>query len=645
MNGTKLLESYRSTGSETAFAELLQRYTNMVYSVAKRRVSDQSLAEEVTQTVFIRLAKSPPKLTHDGELASWLHRTAIHVAIDVWRSETRRRTREQQSVAMQSPTTEEAKVWEDITPHLDEALGKLSEEDRQALLLRFFERKPMRDVGSILGVSEDAAKMRVSRALNRLRGQLVPHGIACSVAALGLVVTARSVEAAPANLVGRIVSASRVFRGAHTTSFLRAGALRIAGAVTLAVAVALLFVASGGGDADAGAATQSAVQEPSTPGEPLARGGRNSAGVFTASALVSEKIHMRLQVVAGDTGQGLRGAEVQAAYYYAGGRGEGHELVTDSNGDAFIPKAKEGGNPGMNVFVSIAGYVPVAIGFGRVVPSDYVLNLQPAALVAGVVVDEEGQPVSGVRLEASPREDHKDDQPNTDFQTTRVETDSAGLFQYPYLPQSYPEVRFTLTREGYAPTDVEMPVGKPESLTATLVIKRGFSVSGRVTDDQGFPIPGATIRDLPKIGYRRRTTETDSKGEFLLRGISNQYSSTAEVTVEAKGRTPQLRKVELIQTNETANFSLSKATPLRGRVVDPSGQPLAGVACRTDTDDRGRRPFWWSTHTDAEGRFEWDSAPAEPTLFWFELDGYEVIRDRSLQVGSDHMITLVPKAD
>ncbi len=647
MNGAKLLESYRSTGSETAFAELLQRYTNLVYSVAKRRVSDQSIAEEVTQTVFIRLAKSPPKLTHDGELASWLHRTAVHVAIDVWRSETRRRTREEQSVAMQSLTTEEAKVWEDITPHLDEALSKLSEEDRQALLLRFFERKPMRDIGSILGVSEDAAKMRVSRALNRLRGQLVPHGIACSVAALGLIVTARSVEAAPANLAGRIVSASRVSRGAHTASIRRVGALRIAGAATLAVAVAWLFVTSGGGDADAGAGTQSAVQEPTTPGEPLAHGGRNSAGVFTASVLASEKIRMRLHVVAGDTGQGLRGAEVQAVYFYVGDGGEGHELLTDSNGDAFIPEAKERGEAGMNVFVSIAGYVPVAIGFGfgRDFPSEFVLNVQPAALVAGVVVDEEGQPVSGVRLEASPREDNKDDQPNTDFQTTRVETDSAGLFQYPYLPQSYPEVRFTLTREGYAPTDVEMPVGKPESLTATLVIKRGFSISGRVTDDQGTPIPGAMIRDLPKIGYRRMTTETDGNGEFLLRGISNQYSSTTEVTVEAKGLTPQLRKVELIQTNETANFSLSKATPLRGRVVDQSGQPLAGVACRTHSDGQGRRPFWWSTRTDTEGRFEWDSAPAEPTLFWFERDGYEAIRDRSLRVGTDHTITLVPKAE
>jgi protocatechuate 3,4-dioxygenase beta subunit len=467
------------------------------------------------------------------------------------------------------------------------------------------------------------------------------------VAALGLLVTARSVEAAPANLAGRIVSASRVSTGAHTASFRRAGALRIAGAATLAVAVALLFVAGGGGAADAGAGTQSTVQQPTTPGEPLARGERSSAAVFTASALASEKIRMRLQVVAGDTGQGLRGAEVQAVYFHPGNRGEGHELLTDSNGDAFIPEAKEQGKAGMNVFVSIAGYVPVAIGFGfgRVFPSEFVLNVQPAALVSGVVVDEEGQPVSGVRLQAMPREDFQDDQPNTDFQTTSVETDSAGLFQYPYLPQSYSEVRFTLTREGYAPTDVEMPVGKPASLTSSLVIKRGFSISGRVTDDQGTPISGAMIREVPKFGYRRMTTETDWNGEFLLLGISSQYSSTTEVTVEAKGLTSQLRTVELIQTTNTANFSLSKATPLRGRVVDQSGQPLAGVVCRTDSDGQGRRPFWWSTHTDAEGRFAWDSAPAEPTLFWFELDGYEVIRNRPLRVGTDHTIILAPKAE
>ncbi len=120
MNAAELLASYRKTGSEAGFERLLRHYTNLVYSIAKRRLSDQSLAEEVTQMVFIRLAKSPPPLKHDGELTSWLHKTTVHVAIDVWRSESRRRNREQQSLAMQTLTSDEAKLWQDIAPHLDE---------------------------------------------------------------------------------------------------------------------------------------------------------------------------------------------------------------------------------------------------------------------------------------------------------------------------------------------------------------------------------------------------------------------------------------------------------------------------------------------------------------------------------------------
>lgn len=645
MNGTKLLASYRRTGSETAFADLLRRYTNLVYSVAKRRLSDESLAEEVTQMVFIRLAKAPPDLKHDGELASWLHRTAVHVAIDVWRSETRRRAREQQSVAMHSPTNEEARIWKEITPHLDEALNQLSEEDRQAVLLRFFDRKPMRDIGSTLGVSEDAAKMRVSRALNRLRAQLVPHGLTCSVAALGLLIAARSTEAAPANLAARIVSASHAVVGGHTASFSSVGALKFVGAATLIVAVALLFMARGRRDAETGVGASMAVQTPPTPGQQTMRFQRSTAGASTGNVSVSGKTHLRLQVVAGDTGEGLEGAEVRAAYFYAGGRGERHDLLTDRNGEALIPEAREGGNPGMNVFVSIPGYVPVAIGFGKIAASEYVLKVEPAALVAGVVVDEEGRPVSGVRLQAFRQEDYKDDQPNTDFQTTRVETDSVGLFQYPYLPRSYDEVRLTLTGDGYAATEVVVPVGKPESVNATLVIQRGFVVMGRVTDDQGAPIPGATVREYHEMTRRRVSTETDWNGEFQLPGISNQYTSTTEVTVEAKGLTPQLRKVDLLQTTNIANFSLSKATPFRGRVLDQFGQPLAGVACKTDSGREGRKRFEWFTHTDAEGRFEWDSAPSEPTSFWFEMDGYEVVRGRTLTAGTDHDITLVPRAD
>ena len=112
---------FSATRAEAAFSELVRRYTNLVYSVAMRRVTDMTLAQEATQIVFIRLAKTPPKLDSEGQLLAWLHRTTVHVSIDLWRSETRRRAREQYAVAMQNDRTEEV-AWNEMTPVLDEAL-------------------------------------------------------------------------------------------------------------------------------------------------------------------------------------------------------------------------------------------------------------------------------------------------------------------------------------------------------------------------------------------------------------------------------------------------------------------------------------------------------------------------------------------
>src|SRR5580765_5868928 len=200
MNGTDLLAEFRATRAETAFAELVRRYTNLVYSIARRRVAEMTLAQEVSQIVFIRLAKAPPKLASEGQLLGWLHRTTVHASIDLWRSETRRRAREQRAVATQMNPTEEV-TWNEMSPVLDEALNGLDDSDRQVILLRFFEQKTMADLGRILEVSEDAAKMRVSRAIGRLRTRLSSLGATCStVTLLGTLLYERSVEAAPNGL-------------------------------------------------------------------------------------------------------------------------------------------------------------------------------------------------------------------------------------------------------------------------------------------------------------------------------------------------------------------------------------------------------------------------------------------------------------
>lgn len=138
MNGADLLAQYRERQSDEAFSELANGYAGLVYSVARRQCHDNQLAEEVGQIVFTRLAASAPNLRTDGELAAWLHRTTVHVAIDAWRSEFRRRAREEKAAAMEPASAGDDATWSEIAPVLDQAINRLSAADRQAVLLRFF---------------------------------------------------------------------------------------------------------------------------------------------------------------------------------------------------------------------------------------------------------------------------------------------------------------------------------------------------------------------------------------------------------------------------------------------------------------------------------------------------------------------------
>lgn len=198
MDTSELLEQIRDGGSEAAFEEILRRYTRLVYSVGWRRLRDPSWAEDCTQEVFIQLARIAPRLRTEGELVGWLHATAHRVAIDRWRRESRRIAREQQTLAMEHSLSPEEEHWKDIAPVLDTLMQGLEPAERQALLLRYFQGGSLREVGAALGLTEDAAKMRVRRALQKLQDRLLRRGITCSIVALGALLEARSLEAAPA---------------------------------------------------------------------------------------------------------------------------------------------------------------------------------------------------------------------------------------------------------------------------------------------------------------------------------------------------------------------------------------------------------------------------------------------------------------
>jgi RNA polymerase sigma factor (sigma-70 family) len=202
----ELLRRYSEDGSEEAFALLVQRYVNLVYSTARRQVQDAAMAEEATQATFIVLARKARSLTDKTILSAWLYRTARFAAADARKLQMRRLKYEQEVARMESP--QEDGVWPEIEPLLDAAMNSLGEADRTALLLRFFENKSLRDLGVALGVSDDTAQKCVTRALERLRKVFAQHGVSLSVGLLASTLPARAVEMAPSGLAASITPAS-----------------------------------------------------------------------------------------------------------------------------------------------------------------------------------------------------------------------------------------------------------------------------------------------------------------------------------------------------------------------------------------------------------------------------------------------------
>ncbi len=228
LDDLELLRKYAAESSDDAFRTVLERHIGLVHSAALRQVSDSHLAEEVTQAVFVILARKAGSLSSGTLLAGWLFRTTRFVAARAVRDRQLRQLREQEAAHMEHCLSAPANdmAWEDVAPVLDEAMAKLGETDRHAVLLRFFEKKELKEVGRALGSSEDAAKKRVARALDKLRTFLVRRGIMLSSAALAGALVENSVHAAPAALSASTLAIVTAKAGAATTIALVQGAIK-----------------------------------------------------------------------------------------------------------------------------------------------------------------------------------------------------------------------------------------------------------------------------------------------------------------------------------------------------------------------------------------------------------------------------------
>ena len=206
-----LIRAFNETRSEAAFAELVGRYVDFVYRTALRVLDgDVHTAKDVSQSVFIALASKASTLANRPSLAGWLHTSTCYAATKAIRSESRRRAREQELLMIQeqSQTDRPEIEWERLRPSLDALMLELKEADREAILLRFFRKYTFADLGRKLGVTDNAARMRVERALNKLHDGMARRGITSSVSTLAVLLANQSVGAAPEGLAASIVTSS-----------------------------------------------------------------------------------------------------------------------------------------------------------------------------------------------------------------------------------------------------------------------------------------------------------------------------------------------------------------------------------------------------------------------------------------------------
>ena len=222
-----LLRQYVERNSQDAFAALVSRHLNMVYTTCLRELRDATLAEDAAQSVFIILAAKAPKFSDRVNLAGWLFQTARFAAKNARTRQTRRERHEQEAIrqAIRTQYEREQSTWDDAEPLINQAVAKLSPAEREAILLRYWDNLRLAEVGASLGVTEEAARKRIARALIRLRTQLERQGVALGAAALAAALSAEAAHSTPQALapIHRPPHAPHRQRGISQS---RAGAVR-----------------------------------------------------------------------------------------------------------------------------------------------------------------------------------------------------------------------------------------------------------------------------------------------------------------------------------------------------------------------------------------------------------------------------------
>jgi RNA polymerase sigma factor (sigma-70 family) len=674
MNDKSLLEEFVAHRSETAFRTITDQYLNLVYSTALRETNDLPMAQDVTQAVFVLLARKAESLPKNVLLAGWLYRTTHFVASRAVRSELRRQRREQEAFQMQQNQSAD-ETWKNVAPMLDEALGKLRETDRDAIILRFFQNEPLGKIGEKLGVSEEAAGKRVSRALDTLRGFFGRRGFSVTSGVLASSLARHSAHAAPAPLGQSVVTAVFMHAPSAATAHYAlvqetlkawqwAKAKWLIGLGSAAVVAILLIAPSL-------PAKHRSSQSPTPRAEiqlaSVASAKNDSAGNDTAATSPTSTTAtaptgpvFKFQAVDGVTGKGLVGARVLVVT----AQDPQHidtktNLVTDAQGRCDIPLVFS------NCMMVAAGVLAdgyeersVFAGGNEPVPPGWVLKMYRGSTIGGVVQDEAGRPVANADIlvqffgtgDSSAREFQRERPGFPSEDIAVATTDAFGRWQFRSAPETngdflvavrhpqFPTVNFQTdadTRNYVQPNRVGL-----DSLhtgRAVLVLKSGLGLGGIVTDEQQNPIANAKVQFGENFDDKGPASTTDGKGAFALNSLK---VGGGHITITAPGFAPERLAVNVANDSKPVTVRLKPSALLRVRVVDEHGNGMPGVDVRLQ-GWRGNNTLEWGGATDNDGRISWDSAPVDQLNMFAGKQGYFYSRQNLMTAdGEEHVIKM-----
>lgn len=666
----KLLRAYADRGDEAAFRQLVESYLDLVYSTAVRRVGgDAKLAEDVTQTVFADLARKARALREVELLGGWLHRHTGFVAANLVRSEQRRRVREQEVVQMNALNDPPDSGWQHLAAELDETIESLETPERQVILLRFFERRDFRAIGQMLGVSDDAAQKRVSRALEKLRELLAHRGVTLEVALLGALLSGKAIKAAPAGLAAKVASLALASAAAGSGLTLAVNTLthslwlKTAVVGVVVVATVWLLLANHATRRHPAASPNpvltlaSAAETAESPraATPVAA----TAAAGKAGAVSNELV---LTVVADDVGQAVPNVIFDYWLWTKGGVKHAQPLYATRFGRCEVPVPAD--TTELLLVSECDGFASTRLDWrpdrGEKIPGQYTLRLARAVSIGGLVVDSDGNPVAGAQVGFNNQTDAgSETRPQSDefgwpFWVTAT-TDAQGRWQIErigraairtlYGSASHPDfVASPLVFAGRNPNFVEQLMAK----TNVFVLGRAVSVRGVVKDPNGQPVPAAEVRvgQVGEGGARESTTMRD--GTFAVAGCR---PGTNLITAQAQGYAPVTLTADLTDQAEPIQLTLRPGQLLKLRVVDPAGNPLPDATVWLNPFDyadpaKAATPtvqIDFNQRTDASGRLEWNTAPDQELPLEISAAGY--MKSGAVHVwpdGVEHVITLQP---